>query len=265
MPCTTVVAGAAPTWIADRLRGPAHEGSVVHAGNDAVYVTSGDDVIGLVSRGAVASPCTIATRAETVADLFDDGRLPSYGDRVSIGSGAMSLGGAEVRVGRFTDLTMPRLDRAAAADLLERLAAAGGPTGSAELDPAALEELTSRPAAALPDVLGRGSGLTPFGDDVVAGLLATLLAAGDPCAGPLVAEVRRSATHRTTLLSATLLRRAAAGEVLPEFARLVAALDGPPAGLAAPLTTLLTIGHTSGRGMALGLHLALTHMTRSCS
>jgi hypothetical protein len=65
----------------------------------------------------------------------------------------------------------------------------------------------------------------------------------------------RSLLSRTTLLSATLLDCAMHGEVIPEFAAYLAALDTP--GEAAAAETLAAVGHTSGRGLLEGARSAL--------
>ncbi len=105
-------------------------------------------------------------------------------------------------------------------------------------------------------LVGRGDGLTPLGDDVLCGWLAMHRAAGveTPDVDAAVHENR----DRTTLLSATLLDCAVAGEVLPEFAAYVSALGTPeePATAAA----LASVGHTSGAGLLYGAQLALTHL-----
>lgn len=271
MPPSAVASGAAPVWVGERLAGPSHEGTVVHSGVDAVYVDSGGDVIGIVSRHATPVPCAITTRADSVGALLS-GHRPSVGDRVRIGDGSVALGGHRVRVTRYVDFAMPAIDRARAPQMLARLLAVTEdgvtddqqPAGP-DLDAATVALLGRRPAAALDRVLGRGSGLTPFGDDVVCGLLATLLAVEDPCAPQLRRESRALAPGRTTSLSATLLHRAGEGDVLPAFAQVVTALLHRPTDLEARVAQLRAVGHTSGAGMLLGLRLALDHInTRSC-
>ena len=272
MPPSAVVTGAAPVWVGERLAGPHHDGAVVHRGADAVYLESRGDVIGIVSRHASPVPCAIATRADSVAQLLG-GRAPAVGDPVRIGGGSLEVGGRRVRVTRFVDFAMPSFDRAQAPRMLARLTSRTATAPDDELSPEVLALLRERPAAALTQVLGRGSGLTPYGDDVVCGLLATLLAAHDPCAADLRHRSRALAPGRTTALSATLLHRAGEGDVLPAFARVVAALLHPhePAQqsgtheLGARVAELRAVGHTSGAGMLLGLRLALDHInTRSC-
>ena len=93
-------------------------------------------------------------------------------------------------------------------------------------------------------LLGRGPGLTPLGDDVLAGWFATRAALGTPDA-VLAGAVRRR-LGVTTLLSATLIDCAIRGEVLPQLGAWLAA--------PAPATrdALLAVGATSGAGLMTG-------------
>lgn len=263
---SAAVTGAAPAWIGDRIDQFPHHGRVLHTGADAIYFTSHADVIGITSRHATAIPCTISTRLETVHELFGIARPPQVGDDVTIGSGSVSLGDAEIRIGRFVDYRMHRLPSAAVTTMRDRLIAATGESSQvAEIEPSVLDILRTTPVDALPSLLGLGSGLTPFGDDVVCGMLAALLASEDSCALDVRDAVLRLAPHRTTALSATLLRRASKGDVLPAFADLVRALQDDPDHISTSIAQLLSIGHTSGAGMLLGLRIALDHIiTRSC-
>jgi hypothetical protein len=112
-------------------------------------------------------------------------------------------------------------------------------------------------------LLGRGPGLTPAGDDVLAGLVAGVRLLGPATAPattrPLVAAVVRSGTAiaaagttSTTSLSATLLRHAVQGEIAVPAEHVLAALTGHGA-LTAALDRLLAIGSSSGRDLAVGL------------
>jgi hypothetical protein len=98
-------------------------------------------------------------------------------------------------------------------------------------------------------LIGRGPGLTPEGDDVVAGMAGVLAAAGrqDDVAVLIGTDLRR----RTTALSATLLELAALG-FGPE------PLQAMLAGDASALPRLLAIGHTSGRAYAAGAAVGLS-------
>jgi hypothetical protein len=91
---------------------------------------------------------------------------------------------------------------------------------------------------------------------VLCGWLAVHRAAG--VATDEVDAVVRACLDRTTLLSATLLDCAMHGEVIPEFARWLAA-DGTPA--EPDLTSrLAAVGHTSGRALLHGARAALAHL-----
>jgi uncharacterized protein DUF2877 len=97
------------------------------------------------------------------------------------------------------------------------------------------------------DLVGRGPGLTPEGDDLLAGAAAVAAAAGDPLGLP--PELR----ELTTPLSATLLELAAAGAA----ARPVhALLDLEDAGWRPALRDLERLGASSGRAIALGVGAA---------
>ena len=103
-----------------------------------------------------------------------------------------------------------RPGRAAVADLVEALAAG------------------ARPEPAVARLLGRGPGLTPTGDDVLAGALVTLAALGSPAAAPL-GRGGAAPRHRTPPRRSrpALLRHAARGECIPQLADLLDAVgDG---------------------------------------
>ena len=111
-------------------------------------------------------------------------------------------------------------------------------------------------AAAGAELIGRGPGLTPEGDDVLAGV------AGVVASGPWPEALRDAwvrallgddLRRRTTALSATLLELAAAG-MGPE------PLQALVGGRVAALDRLLRVGHTSGRAYALGAATALAHV-----
>jgi hypothetical protein len=103
--------------------------------------------------------------------------------------------------------------------------------------------------AHLDRLLGRGPGLTPLGDDVLAGWLTTRAALGRPD-HVLSAAVRRR-LGVTTLLSATLLDCATRGEALPQLADWLAEPTD------STTDALLAVGATSGAGLLAGAGLAL--------
>jgi len=213
---TTRVSVSAPPRVAARLRA-ADDGPVVivHAGPDAVYVDLDGWAVGVVSARATRVPCALRSRTET---------LPAVGS-CRIEAGVLHLDDTPVVVGRLVATTVPRADL--------RLTAQAPP------DPA--------------DLVGRGDGLTPYGDDVLCGWLATHRAAG--VRTPELDAAVRDLLPRTTKLSATLLDCAIRGEVLLEFAAYIAALG--TGGQAEAEADLRAVGGTSGAGLLEGARMAL--------
>ena len=186
---------------------------LLHRGPDAVYVEVGGRCVGVVGTRATAVPCALRTALDVLPDV----------SQASVVGGVLHLGGEPLVVGRLVDVTVPALARV-------------GVPGT--IDVAAL--------------VGRGDGLTPYGDDVLCGWLAVARAAGLPT--PQVDTQVRLLAATTTLLSATLLDCAMHGEALPEF---VAWLAGT-----GPVEAVERIGHTSGRGLVEGARLALSGLER---
>jgi hypothetical protein len=222
---------AAPQRVHDRLR-EASDGprEVVHASSTAVYVDLDGWCLGLVSATATRVPCALWS---TLPDL---GVLDPV---VRVHRGELVVGDRPVRVTRLVD---PRVTRVGHHGEATRRAHA---TTSA-LDLPADGRLTP---THLDRLLGRGPGLTPLGDDVLAGWLTTRAALGRPD-HVLSAAVRRR-LGVTTLLSATLLDCATRGEALPQLADWLAEPTD------STTDALLAVGATSGAGLLAGAGLAL--------
>lgn len=242
------VAGVGSPALRSRLAGPPASGTVVHAGDHAVYARFPDGVVGVVARSAVHVPAAISTTLL---------RLPTIpvGAPAALGDGTLRVGPLTVGVDRLVATDVPALaDPVAAgcllADVLPDLAVV-----RRQLPATALDDLAAGDPAAVLPLVGRGDGLTPVGDDVLAGWLVTARAAGRPTSA--MAAAVAAAAERTTDLSATLLAHAADGAAIPPFRALLLALAaGAGAGTAA--AALAAVGHTSGAGMLLGASLALT-------
>ncbi len=252
------IPAAAPARVRSVLAGPERPARVVHRGSDAVYLEVDGSCIGVVSTGATAVPCALRTALPALPGPV------RHATRAAVGGGLLVLGGTEVDVVRDVDAGVPPLDLTAAAAAQRHLDAAVGSRVDhvcAELPVEALEALAVGDAGGVTSLLGRGSGLTPLGDDVLAGWVATVVAASAPVGAPVVDAVARHASAMTTLLSATLLDCARRGEVVPEFRRLLADLTAADAGgVAGSVAALLRVGHTSGAGLVLGTLLALRHL-----
>ena len=104
---------------------------------------------------------------------------------------------------------------------------------------------------------GRGAGLTPSGDDVLAGVL--LVYAIEPSRRSDLTELAQSA--RTTRLSRAFLRWAAAGRSIQPAHRLLdAAAAGDHAGMRGAARSLASLGATSGRALVAGIALAAAEL-----
>lgn len=101
-------------------------------------------------------------------------------------------------------------------------------------------------------LIGRGPGLTPAGDDEVAGALVAARAVGDPRLDTWCSATRDALlSRRTTAVSWGLLHHALDGWATPELA---ASVDEACTGRRGPAhERLLTVGHSSGRALADGV------------
>ena len=273
----TAVPAAASTGVAELLRGPVRPARVLMSMPAAVYLTvpgeRGGDVVGVLTSDAARLPLgCVLFRASNGRPLV---ALPP-GAPAEVGGGRIVVGDLAVSAAAWWD-PHPRLPSRRPALLPEGvrqlrnavygegvphsaftlpglptgpggpLAALRGAVRRADLD-AAL-----RTSARL---IGLGPGLTPAGDDVMAGTVAGLVLLGHPDARRFAAGVSALAAGRTTELSRALLRHAAAGRVSGEYAAVLQALVGGRS-LGRAIDGLLSTGSTSGRAMALGLCTAI--------
>lgn len=254
-PAPTVhVVGSASIRVLGQVAGPRRTARVLHAGADAVYLDLEGVCLAVLAARAVQVPCGVRTLLPRLPEV-------AAGAEAVVHDGGVTLPGCEVLVTTIVDTTVPVLTDEDAA------------WGSAELDARAGDRL--RPAADLlpagaadglaagdPDavqrLLGLGPGLTPVGDDVLAGWLATAVACRHRWLPELRSAVALAAPERTSVLSATLLACAARGEGLPQFRDLLTAVatrDGRLVGES--LDAMLRVGDTSGAGLVLGSRVAL--------
>lgn len=128
------------------------------------------------------------------------------------------------------------------------------PVGLAPPSPARVATWTRRlPPPDPARLLGRGAGLTPDGDDVLAGLLVAAAAVDDPrLPGWLAATRSVLAARRTTAVSVGMLHAALDGWSAPPLAAAVRALCGPD-DPAPAVDALLAVGHSSGRSLLDGV------------
>jgi hypothetical protein len=236
---------AAATSVAPVLLRQRRPATVAAVTDRAVYLRTDDSAgpaVCLTTRDAVRVPCAL---------VLGHGAPPpdlKIGDTGTVGGGELTLGGITYRPARWWRPARPRVTgrlpvphpppldpgTSAAVTRFTRALATGAPLAG--------------PVAAL---LGRGPGLTPLGDDVLAGALVALAATGAPAGPTLAAEVLRVAFRRTAFVSAALLWHAARGECVPELAALLTGMPGAA-------EALLRVGHTSGVGLAHGVRATET-------
>ena len=214
-----------PAGMREVLDGPVCIGTVLARFPTAWYVAvpRGFGLIAVVAHTAVRLPCGLA---------LPHGRLDLPLGEVLVGAGAVRVGPVEILPGRVVSLRVAHQG----APWPEPLRRASAAVGRADVDEG---------------LLGRGGGLTPEGDDVLAGYLVGAAAYGLP-AGDLRAVVHAHAASRTTTLSAALLRHAANGEAIPQIGALLDALGGRRP-LDPALAELVAVGHTSGAALARGV------------
>lgn len=268
---TERVSAAASTAMAALLAGPSQSAELLAASPVATYLDTAPGVIALVVPAAARLPNAVLLNPADYAVVS-----PHVGaaEPMTVGDGSVRIGAVEITVARWWD-PVPRLrlvDPAALRDALTRLRTLLPPwpegdaliadqlvAGRAVL----VDTLAGRaaPAEAAAALVGLGPGLTPAGDDVLAGAVAALAVfgpavdnrrAGAPSRLAALAAAAAERAQVTTRLAADLTRHAAAGALAEPAAAVCRALadDGP---LEPAVERLLAIGHTSGRDLAEGL------------
>ena len=254
--------------VRDLLTGSSQQAEVVATGPSAVYLSVGGVLLAVVAPAGVRLPCAVV--------LAGHPRLTvAAGDAVVVGGDAvagMLVAGEAVTlaVARWFDphVQLAAYDAAAVARLAATVGAAGPGGADPLVETGAVDALagalagTAELTEAVAGLVGRGTGLTPAGDDVLAGALAGLCAVGDDAATRLRDEVAAAVGtdgRRTTRLSAALLEAAGDGAVIPQAERVLRALAAGPMQVDAAVPALLAVGHTSGWHLAAGLAVGASH------
>jgi hypothetical protein len=140
----------------------------------------------------------------------------------------------------------------------------GGRVALDELGKSFVQRDVHRAGGAARSLLGRGKGLTPEGDDVVAGCAAAIVAFEKPLGLPpsegsmwLSALCPPDVRVRTTALSATLLQLACSGHVAEPLVTLLSLGNGEEECRRAA-RELVGVGHSTGRSWMMGCGLAAT-------
>ena len=274
------VPAAGTVRVRDLINGPAQPADVLGRFATALYLRlAGGDVIALLSSDAVRLP--IGLILPTSSREFP---LTHLSGPVAVGSGSVHIGGWSCRVSQLVSLQAPiglAPDRDACAHLRYRLAQCASADPDLRL-PAALVECalslwngttrastsSARMITHSPDVaadlvrrlLGAGPGLTPAGDDVLAGLLVGLRCFNQRAEPLRLAVLARLPGGGTTDLSAALLRCAVRGESIPQLNQLLRTMSGSgwQTRLDHAIDDLVRVGHTSGTALATGVLAAAT-------
>ena len=268
------------------LAGPPAPARVVVATPSAVYATvrpaspRGEDapeIVALLTPRAVRIPGGVVP-AEDAAGLLarlrpgsvfavGAGRIDLGVDPAGSDPTAAGAGGVRLVPARWWDSTVSRVEVAAASDHQRQVATLPRLPDAVRDRARALAEVLAQGGVprhvlehAVGALVGLGPGLTPVGDDIVAGALVALGAVGASRQRDRLAAAVGPLLDRTTVVSAALLRHAAAGRAIPELARYVSALAGTPAdrdAVDAVGQDLLGVGASSGPALAHGARIGL--------
>ncbi|MDF1594910.1 MAG: DUF2877 domain-containing protein [Acidimicrobiia bacterium] len=245
------------------LTGPVQAATLLGVSDHAAWMGTGDEAIVVSDRAAVRLPNALELAVEEL------GRWIGSDDAVSVGDGMIRVGSLTAQARRWFD-PRPSLGRCEKSQLrtnLERLRLTIGPVDGSGL----LEALTDEDAEAVLSsslmLLGKGEGLTPEGDDVVAGALASHLLLGGalgrhlPYFERLIRPLDDLTRTRTTSFSGALIRHALRGRVALPFAQVLCALTGR-GDLTSATNRLIAVGHSSGAALAAGLWIGGSALTR---
>lgn len=299
------IPAAVPLPVAGLVTGPLQPATVlgVHAAAVVLSVeplglTAPARVVAVLTAEASSVPNGVRTALRAADRPF--ARL-APGDPAFVGGGGIQLPGIRLRAVRTIRTAVPTVTvPPQVAEYIARViydAPRGVPAEPVlELRAALAAGIAGRLRAAVGALVGLGTGSTPGGDDVLAGVLAALRATGRVVlAEQIAAAALRDIAERTPLMSADLLRLAAAGQVCAEAGAVLRAAGmvraagsaviggsvlgggaelggglGPTDGLGAAggpgagsaeldqaLAALLRIGHTSGADLATGIAIGL--------
>ena len=247
------MAGAAASHLQEVLTGPGTAGAVVAVHRRSLLVDVGGSSVTLLAGPGSLTPITVSVAMP----------LPRCvpGDPVVAGNGRLTIGGLTVQVRRWWDSRLrPVAPDPRRLGEFSRLISDHPPGLPPALIAAFAAELLSGQAFPVARrLVGRGGGSTPAGDDLLCGVLAALAAGGHQQLAARLFDAVAQLLPTTTALSAALLRAAGAGHAAVEALAVLRALAprSPRSELAAAVSGLLALGHTSGADLAAGLLIGL--------
>lgn len=244
------------------------------AGAEAVLAAGGRGSVTAVFRNAAYLRLPAGLFALTTDDvpsgpLHARGALPIQrlvaGDPVTVTASHLYAGGVTVDLAGATVWRGPLPsagELAAGAGVALEVLVGARPSALADADfeprlAGAVAHLDRGDLAGVVDALaGLGPGLTPAGDDTLAGILLVTRARLGPAAEPALVEQAQRA--RTNDIAGAFMAWAARGQSIEPVHRFLTASAGQDAACAtAALADLLRFGHSSGADLAFGLRLAI--------
>ncbi len=268
-PASVRMPGVASTAIRDVLTEPQTPATVLGTASHAVWLLVDGVVIVASTRDATRLPNGVEIAADSGADAF---RTVHHGESATVGLGQLLFDGLTIDAVRWWD-PRPALRRTSTTELATAIV--GLPTAvpdveSRPLSAALLEGSAPATLVAAESLIGRGPGLTPEGDDYLAGALAAIRTLGDALGRPdtavllgsLADPLKRLAQTRTTTFSAALISHAVDGQVAAPAGSLLRALTGR-GDVADSHRDLTHVGHTSGPALAAGMILGARSLVQS--
>ena len=248
------LAAVASVAIRSVLLGPVQQGLLLGVSDHAAWIGVDDEVLVLSDREAVRLPNALELAVEEL------GRWIQPDDAVSIGGGIIAIGRLAVVPRRWFDPrpVLPPIDTKALAGRLKELEKHSGLESDTRLVSALVNHDVESVLKLCRSMLGKGEGLTPEGDDLLAGafaayiLLAPALDADTAWLRGIAEEIADLAGSRTTSFSAALVRHALEGGVAAPFASVLRSLASG-ADLLSTTERLLDVGHTSGEFLTRGI------------
>ena len=230
---------------------PGFTGRVVGVFGSGFYVAAGDDIFAVLGPATWPGPLHLQVASLPV--------LPAVGDRVMATETALVTNDLRIETARCRPFVpcLPAGGGRAPLGSDPELWAGLVPAVEPDLAPVWGEVVAGVRTGDLNGVChrlqGLGSGLTPSGDDVLAGIM--LVRAIDRCRRPALRRLARKA--RTTGLSRAFLWWAASGQsIQPAHAVLEAASSGDRRALGRVSPILAAVGASSGRALLAGMALA---------
>lgn len=261
------VPGVGSTAIAGLLERPG-TGVVLGSSSHAVWLLLDDAVVVVSTADATRLPNGVEIAVDAATEPF---RSVRHAEAVEMGGNRILLAGLTVEVVRWWDPrpVLPPVSGAELASAIGSLPAEVPGIDGSQLATALGHASAPGVMAAAEQLLGFGTGLTPEGDDYVAGAVAAMRtlgpAVGDSAAAAMLeataAPLAELASARTTTFSAALIANAQRGEVAAPAGDLLRALAGR-GDVDSSHAALGRVGHTSGPALAAGIVLGAHSIVR---